>query len=59
VVLDRDIPAFNEACFAQALAECGQITRCGIGRSAVDESDHREPCLLRARRERPRRRHAA
>src|SRR2546430_1239012 len=37
VVLDRDIPAFNEACFAQALAECGQITRCGIGRSAVDE----------------------
>jgi hypothetical protein len=58
MVLDLDIPAFSEACFAQAFAECGQITRCGIGRSAVDESDHRGPCLLRAGRERPRHRAA-
>jgi hypothetical protein len=58
VVLERDIPVFNEACFAQAFAECGQITRCGIGRSAVDESDHRHRRLLRPRRQRPRRRTA-
>jgi hypothetical protein len=49
MVLDRDIPAFNGACFAQAFSECGQITRRGVGCSAVDEADHWEP--LRARRE--------
>jgi hypothetical protein len=56
-VLDRHIVAFHEAHFAQALAHRGRHeTVAAIRRFAVEPSDHRHRRLLRARRERPRRR---
>src|SRR5262245_1311110 len=43
----------------EALAKCAQPVRYGVGRPAVQKSDHRQRRLLRACRERPRDRRAA
>src|SRR5262249_61212724 len=58
MVLHHDIPAFDKARFAQAFAECG-TTGCHRG-AAVDKPNYGQTRgLLRAPRERPRRRRAA
>src|SRR5262249_12406387 len=57
-ILDHDILALDVAGFTNPLPEGGQIT-CTIGkRRTAEESNHRHRWLLRARRERPRRRAA-
>src|SRR5262245_23214327 len=57
---DRYVAALNVTGFAQPLAKCGDGPRVAtLGRTGVDEPDHRQRRLLRARRERPRRRRAA
>src|SRR5262245_36437820 len=58
-VLDRDLPAFDIAAFAQALAECIREPPERAGRGAVEKADHRSSWVLRVSRERPRRRGAA
>ena len=58
-IFDRHVPALDIAGFAQALAERGEPGSVCFGRRAVQEPDHRHRRLLRARRERPRRRRAA
>ena len=58
-VLDRDVLALDEACFLQALAECSHAVRLAGERSTAEKPHHRHRRLLRARRERPRRRRAA
>ena len=55
---DHDILALDEARLPQALAKCAQAIRVGIGRSGMEEADHR-CCLLRPRRNRPRDGHTA
>jgi hypothetical protein len=55
-VFDRHVLAFDEARFLQALTERSRIGRVPAGRSAVEESDHRQRCLLRPRHYRQRRR---
>jgi hypothetical protein len=55
MILDRHVPALDVASFAEAIAERGRINRRAISRPAVEESDYRRR-LLRARRQRPRRR---
>src|SRR5262249_55516671 len=55
VVLDRDIAALNEACFAQAFAESGHDRPRGSQRSPVYVSHNRHRRLLRPCRQRPRR----
>src|SRR5262245_40590465 len=57
-ILDRHILALDVAGFTNALPECSQKA-CTIGkRRAAEESYHRHRWLLRARRDRPRRRAA-
>src|SRR5262249_2932236 len=58
-VLDRHILALDVAGFTKALAECGQIACTIDRRRAAEEPNHRHRRLLRACRERPRRRCAA
>src|SRR5436309_9417235 len=59
MVFDRNVLALDEASFFQALAERGDEVR-GFGeRRAAEKPGHRHRRLLRARRERPRRRCAA
>ena len=58
-ILDRHVLALDKAGLLQALAECAQAIRERVGRCGVEEPDHRHRRLLRARRERPRRRRAA
>ena len=58
MVLDRHVLALDVAGFVEALAERSGIARGGLGRPGVDEADDRHRRLLRARRERPRRRAA-
>src|SRR5262245_44194586 len=58
-VLDRRILALDIAGFAQAPTESGYAGGECYSRSAVEETNHRHRWLLRARRERPRRRRAA
>src|SRR5262249_52803931 len=53
-VFDRHIPAFDEADFAQTLAERGHPWGVSALRFAVEKPDYRHRRLLRARRERPR-----
>src|SRR5262249_59968013 len=53
-VFDRRVAAFDEARFAQALAERGGIRGVPARRFAVEPADHRHRRLLRTRRERPR-----
>src|SRR5262245_35100436 len=57
-VVDRDVLAFDVAGFLQTLAECANEVRIRSGRSAMKITDHWNNQLLRARRERPRRRTA-
>jgi hypothetical protein len=58
-IRDRDIPALNETCLAEASAVRSYLTRETFRRPAVEKADHRHRRLLRARRERPRCRNAA
>jgi len=58
-VFDADIAVLDVTGLTQALVECGHGTRPRGGRCAVEKTDHRHRRLLRARRERPRRRRAA
>src|SRR5262249_46249192 len=51
--------AFDIARFLQALAKCTQTLRHSIRRCGVEKANHWDRRLLRARRERPRRRRAA
>src|SRR5262249_33473363 len=53
-VLDRDLPAFDIAAFAQALAECIREPPERAGRGAVEKTDLRNSWVLRVSRERPR-----
>ena len=57
-VFDRHVLALDIAGFLQALAKCAQAVRERVRRCAVEKPDHRHRRLLRARRERPRRRAA-
>src|SRR5262249_59128085 len=58
-ILDQCIAALDITGLAQALPEGGDRTGILGGRRTVEESDHRDPRLLRPRRKRPRRRAAA
>src|SRR5262249_47875775 len=53
-VFDDDVLVFDGAGLRQALAEGCDETRVFPGRRAIEEPDHRQRVLLRARRERPR-----
>src|SRR5262249_45183334 len=58
-IFDADIAVLDVTGLTQPLAERGhEMSECP-GRSAVEEPDHRQPRLLRARRQRPRGRRAA
>src|SRR5262245_20255071 len=59
MVLDRHVLTLDVADFVEAFEEGSGITRGGIGRPDVDETDDRYPRLLRARRKGPRHRRAA
>src|SRR5262245_11247173 len=54
-ILDGDIPTLDKASFAQAMAEGAQPARVPVGGCAAEIPDHRQPSLLRPRRNRPRR----
>src|SRR5262249_37858387 len=58
-IFDRDVAAFDIAGFGQALVERSQARSIGVGRQAAEIADHRHRSLLRACRERPRRRRTA
>src|SRR5262249_41200808 len=58
VVRHRDVLTFDVAGFVEALMERGHVALRGLGRSGIDEAHDRHRRLLRARRERPRRRAA-
>src|SRR6516162_3610661 len=57
-MLDGDVSTLDKAGFAQSLEESSHPTWVLAGRSAMQISDPRHYRLLRARRERPRRRAA-
>src|SRR5262249_35273267 len=57
-VVDHDVLTLDKASFVQTLAKDGDRLRICSGRTAAEESNHRQATLLRARRERPCR-HAA
>ena len=52
-VVDHDVLTLDKASYVQSLAKDGDKLRIDSGRTAAEESDHRQPTLLRARRERP------
>src|SRR5262249_22453097 len=52
-IFDRDVLTFDVTGFTQPLAECGQGSRIGRGRCAVEKTDQRDRCLLRPRQDRP------
>src|SRR5215471_19518976 len=56
--IDRHVPAFGVAGFAQALPEGSDTDGIGLWSPLAQVTDHRD-CRLRARRERPCRDHAA
>jgi len=56
--LDRDVLALDEAAFTQATAECSDEVRGILRRPGAHKPDHRHRWLLRARRQRLRRRAA-
>ena len=58
-VFDRHVLALDIAALLKALAERAQVVCKRDWRSAVEKPNHRHRRLLRARRERPRRRRAA
>src|SRR5262249_14147621 len=57
-ILNGHVLAFDIAAFVQALTECGNHRHVASRRCAVEKCDDRHRRLLRARRERPRDRHA-
>jgi hypothetical protein len=57
-ILDSYILAIDAAGFAHAAAECGEEARGPLRRTDIEISDHRHGRLLRAHRNRPRRRAA-
>jgi hypothetical protein len=57
-VFDRHALALDEASFLETLAERSHVIQSFLRRLDVHEADHRHRRLLRARRERPRRRPA-
>src|SRR5262249_25438866 len=52
-IFDRDVLTFDVTGFTQPLAECGQGSRIGRGRCAVEKTDQRDRWLLRPRQDRP------
>src|SRR5215510_107442 len=58
-VVDHDVLTLDKASFVQSMANNGDRMRIGSGRTAAEESNHRQPTLLRARPERPCSRRAA
>src|SRR5262249_53026461 len=58
VVLAPPVPASAVAGFVETFTKRGRIPRVGLGRPVSDKPTHRHRLLLRARRERPRRRTA-
>ena len=58
-VFDRHVPAFDVSVFGQSPTERGHHMRALVGRRCAEIPDHRHRRLLRARRERPRRRRTA
>jgi hypothetical protein len=52
-VCDRYVLALDIAGLLQALAKSAQTVRSRLSRSVFEVPDHRQGCLLRARRERP------
>src|SRR5215831_6961959 len=59
MVLDGHVLALDIPGFSEGVAKRGRIARGAFGRPRIYERDHRHRRLLRARRERPRRRRAA
>src|SRR5262249_42505177 len=53
-VVDHDVLTLDKASFVQSLANDGDRMRIGSGRTAAEESNHRQPTLLRTGAERPR-----
>src|SRR5262245_13549333 len=58
MIFDGDVLAFDGTSLAEAFAEFSDTDTACIGRRTADESDDWHCPLLRARRERPRRRRA-
>jgi hypothetical protein len=58
MVFDCDVRALDVASFAYALPKGGLEVRAPFGRAVVQKANHRHGGLLRARRQRPRRRAA-
>src|SRR5262249_46188716 len=58
-VFDRDVLALDMAGILKALAECAYTVRLSIGRTRVDDANHRQRRLRGARRDWPRDRRAA
>src|SRR5262249_28079820 len=58
MVFDRHVLTFDVSRFPQAFAKRGHIARGGVSCPAIYEGDHRDCRLLRAGRDRPRRRDA-
>src|SRR5262249_30136349 len=58
-ILDRDVPAFDEASFTQASTESLHVVCPFRSRHAIEDPNHRDCRLLPTRRKRPRRCHAA
>jgi hypothetical protein len=56
---DRDVPALCVAGLGKALSKCREQAGVWLCRTGMQEADHRNLWLLRARRERPCRRRAA
>src|SRR5262245_53810456 len=52
-VVDHDVLTLDKASFVQSLANDGDRMRIGSGRTAAEESNHRQPTLLRPRSDRP------
>ena len=52
-IVEGDVLTLDEACFVETLADERNERRVDSGRTAVEQSNHRNRTLLRARRERP------
>src|SRR5947207_10123991 len=58
MVFDHHVLALDVPGFVEALTERSGVARGSLARTAADECDDRHPWVLRARRDRPRRRTA-
>ena len=56
---DRNVPALRVAGLGKALSKCSEQASVWLGRTGMQEANHRNLRLLRARRERPRHRRTA